>query len=67
MSQKKWKSFGMTGYRSGKVKLTESKDTAKFFNNIFKYGSSKSEEELLKQATGKTLDVDAYCKQFKAE
>lgn len=53
--------------KGGKVKLTESKDTAKFFNNIFKYGSSKSEEELLKQATGKTLDVDAYCKQFKAE
>ncbi len=50
--------------KGGKVKLTESKDTAKFFNNIFKYGSSKTEEELLKQATGKTLDVDAYCKQF---
>lgn len=53
--------------KNGTVKLTESKNTAKFFNNkIFKYGASKTEEELLKQATGKTLDVDAYCKQFNA-
>ena len=51
---------------AGTVKLTESKNTAKFFNNkIFKYGTSKSEEEILKSTTGKALDVDAYCKQFK--
>lgn len=52
--------------KGGKVKLTETKDTAKFFNNIFKYGSSRNEDEILKQVTGKTLDVDAYCKQFRA-
>ena len=52
--------------KNGSIKLTESKDTAKFFNNkIFKYGSSKTEDEILKLATGKNLDVDAYCKQFK--
>ncbi len=55
-----------TASKNGTVKLTESKDTAKFFNNkIFKYGASKTEEEVLKSATGMTLDVDAYCKQFK--
>lgn len=55
-----------TASKNGTVKLTESKDTAKFFNNkIFKYGASKTEEEVLKSATGKVLDVDAYCKQFK--
>ena len=32
---------------------------------IIKYGTSKSEEETLKSTTGKALDVDAYCKQFK--
>ena len=52
--------------KNGTVKLTESEDTAKFFNNkIFKYGASKTDEEILKSATGKALDVDAYCKQFK--
>lgn len=52
--------------KNGNVKLTESEDTAKFFNNkIFKYGASKTDEEILKSATGKALDVDAYCKQFK--
>lgn len=52
--------------KNGTVKLTESKDTAKFFNDkIFKYGASKTDEEILKSATGKALDVDAYCKQFK--
>ena len=55
-----------TASKNGTVKLTESKNTAKFFNNkIFKYGASKSEEEILKSTTGKALDVDAYCKQFK--
>ena len=55
-----------TASKNGTVKLTESKNTAKFFNNkIFKYGTYKSEEEILKSTTGKALDVDAYCKQFK--
>jgi len=54
-----------TASKNGTIKLTESKDTAKFFNNkIFRYGSSKTEEEILKIATGKTLDVDSYCKLF---
>ena len=45
--------------------LSETTDTAKFFQeNIFQYGSSKSEDEIMKIATGKELSAEAFCKQL---
>lgn len=45
--------------------LSETTQTAKFFQeNIFKYGSSKSEDEIMKIATGKSLSAEAFCKQL---
>lgn len=45
--------------------LTETKETADFFReNIFKYGASKSEDEIIKIATGKELSAEAFCKQL---
>lgn len=45
--------------------LTETTQTAKFFQeNIFKYGSSKTENEIMKIATGKELSAEAFCKQI---
>ncbi len=45
--------------------LTKSTETAKFFQeNIFNCGRSKSEEEIIKLATGKELSAEAYCKQL---
>lgn len=46
-------------------KLTENPNTAEFFRkNIFRYGSSLTEEQILKKLTGKGLDAAAFCKQF---
>lgn len=45
--------------------LSETTQTAKFFQeNIFKYGSSKTEDEIMKIATGKSLSAEAFCKQL---
>lgn len=45
--------------------LSQSTETAKFFQeNIFKYGSSKSEDEIMKIATGKELSAEAFCRQL---
>lgn len=43
-------------------KLTENKETAKYLNeNLFKYGGSKDDNELLTEITGKELSADAFC------
>lgn len=45
--------------------LSDTTETAKFFQeNIFQYGSSKSEDEIMKIATGKELDAEAFCRQL---
>ncbi len=45
--------------------LTENKNTAKFFEeNIYQYGNSKSEAEVVKIATGKELSAEAFCRQL---
>jgi len=45
--------------------LSDNKETAKFFQeNMFKHGSSKSEEEILKIISGKKLSAEAFCKQI---
>ncbi len=43
-------------------KLTENKKTAQYLNdNLFKYGGSKDDNELLKEITGKELSAEAFC------
>ena len=45
--------------------LSDNKDTAKFFeDNIFQYGCSKTEDEILKIVSGKELSSEAFCKQL---
>ncbi len=46
-------------------KLTENKETAKYLNeNLFKYGGSKDDNELLTEITGKELSADAFCERI---
>ena len=43
-------------------KLTENNKTAEYLNeNLFKYGGSKDDNELLTEITGKELKADAFC------
>ena len=43
-------------------KLTENKQTAEYLNeNLFKYGGSKEDDEILTDITGKELTADAFC------
>lgn len=43
-------------------KLTENKETAKYLNNnLFKYGGSKDDNEILTEITGKELSAEAFC------
>jgi len=43
-------------------KLTENKETANYLdNNLFKYGGSKDDNEILTEITGKELSADAFC------
>ncbi|MGN1125074.1 MAG: M2 family metallopeptidase [Candidatus Gastranaerophilaceae bacterium] len=42
--------------------LTENKDTAKYLDeNIFQYGGSKEDNEILEAVTGKPLTAEAFC------
>ena len=46
-------------------KLTENKDTAKYLDeNVFQYGGSKTDDEILEKVTGKKLNADAFCKRL---
>ncbi|MCI1273312.1 MAG: M2 family metallopeptidase [Clostridiaceae bacterium] len=46
-------------------KLTENSKTRKFFEkNLFKYGKSLPEDELLEKFTGSKLNVEALCKSY---
>ena len=46
-------------------KLTENKDTAKYLDeNIFQYGGSKTDDEILEKVTGKKLSADAFCERL---
>ena len=46
--------------------LNQSGDTADFMRKkIFRHGASLTEDEVIKNATGKDLSVDAFCNQFK--
>ena len=46
-------------------KLTENKNTAKYLDeNIFQYGGSKTDDEILKKVTGKKLSADAFCERL---
>lgn len=43
-------------------KLTENKQTAEYLNeNLFKYGGSKEDDEILTDITGKELTAEAFC------
>ncbi len=43
-------------------KLTENKETAKYLDdNLFKYGGSKTDDEILTSITGKPLNAEAFC------
>ena len=42
--------------------LTENKETAKYLNdNLFKYGGSLDDNEILTKVTGKELSADDFC------
>ena len=46
-------------------KLTENKETAKYLDeNLFKYGGSKDDNEILTEITGKELSADAFCERI---
>jgi len=46
-------------------KLTENKATAEYLNeNLFKYGGSKDDNEILTAITGKKLSAEAFCKRI---
>lgn len=46
-------------------KLTENKETAQYLNdNLFKYGGSKDDNEILTDITGKELSADAFCERI---
>lgn len=46
-------------------KLTENKDTAKYLDeNVFQYGGSKTDDEILEKVTGKKLSADAFCERL---
>ena len=45
--------------------LTENKDTAKYLDeNIFQYGGSKEDDEILEKVTGKPLTAEAFCERI---
>jgi peptidyl-dipeptidase A len=42
--------------------ITKNKDTAAYLNeNLFQYGGSKEDDEILTEITGKPLSADAFC------
>ena len=46
--------------------LSENTNTAEFFRKkLFRVGASLTEDEVIKKVTGKELNVEAFCKQFK--
>lgn len=46
-------------------KLTENQDTAEYLNeNLFQYGGSKDDNEILTDITGKELSAEAFCKRI---